>query len=269
MTKLPESKNPNLRPLAAPPAVRPIPKPPPMEPPRGPSRLRSIAAMVVIGGGFAVGIYYYIKGSEVSVVAEESINKQLYGIGLEYWNASNSLEVEPLDEEATKDLDDLPRIIAAVKDRASRENLEMELLVVTGDPPPGKYTATHQLRYTFNSVAHLIIRLRVEKESLYFLGEANRVVPSRVNWEQGITTVSAEDALPPVINHKKTLTKPFAPSANINSKKPFNLDTPPPAVAPPPAIPPATTGNTTTPPPPAPSTAEPLPEPAPPAQAPR
>ena len=153
----------------------------PDEPGRGSSPLRAFLAMLIIGGLFATGIWFYLRGSESDLKLREQIFASLELIGSEIWSTggSMSLGVDPEDGEARLDLEDLPRIIAAL--RGASKGVPPKIQSLEGDPPPGNERASHQILFSYNTHVQLVIRVRYDDKTgiFTFIGVANRIVPSR------------------------------------------------------------------------------------------
>jgi len=206
-TSLPESRNRNLPPPPAEgaPVRRRMPPGPPPEPREGPSALRSLIVLIIIVGLFGSGIYFYIRSARNDAKVQEQLAITLTSLGHAIWVSGMSLDLATTTEDEAKDLADLPRIIAEIKIAAGK--LTPRVKVIEGDPPPGKGNATHQIMYSFNDRPLLIIRVRCFPDSgrVEFLGEVNRVVPSRREYES--QSKSTEDTPAPAA----TIPAPPAP----------------------------------------------------------
>ena len=108
-------------------------------------------------------------------------------------------------DEAAKDLEDLPRVMAAV--RASAGLVRPDIRIVEGDPPPGNDKASHQILFFLHDRPILVIRVLYDRESggFTFIGEKNRVVPSRIELEKeskkpAATPAGTPPAAPPAFS---------------------------------------------------------------------
>lgn len=205
-TNLPETRNRNLPPPPAHAAavesrrrLTPPDPPPPDEPGRATSALRSFVVMLIIGGLFAGGMWYYLRGSESEAQMNEQLNASLTAIGTEIWETTTSLVLTTDSEETQKDFDDLPRVINTIRAWAKSKGVQPRIMPLEGDPPPGKGNATHQIQYFFGNSPMFIIRVACRELGgpIYFLGEANRLdIKSRKEFHDSLTTVSDRAASP-------------------------------------------------------------------------
>lgn len=196
-TNLPESRNRNL---PGPPAHavpvesrrRLLPPEPSEEPRRGPSALRSFVVMLVIGGLFGAGIWYYIRGAETEARANEQLFASLTMIGSEIWETTSSSALTTDSEDTQKDLEDLPRVMNAMRAWARARGLAPRIMPLEGDPPPGRGNGTHQIQFFFADNPMLIIRVAIRGDgTIYFLGETNRVTKSRKEFYESLKPEAA------------------------------------------------------------------------------
>ena len=226
-TNLPESRNRNLPPPPAHAAdvetrrrMMPPPAPPPGDQGRGISALRSFIVMLIIGGLFAGGIWYYLRGAESEAREGEQLSASLTAIGTEIWETTTSLTLTADSEETKKDFEDLPRVISSIRAWAKSRGLQPRIMPLEGDPPPGKGNATHQIQYFFADKPLLIIRVACRELGgpIYFLGEANRLVKSRKDFYESIS--SPESA--PAPDSTPAPAAPPVPAADKVSEPPAN-----------------------------------------------
>lgn len=176
--------------------------PRPLEARDGPSAFRSFVVLVLVVGLFGTGLYYFIRGSQKDATIQEQIEISLTKLGHVIWQTGTSFDLATTTDDEAKDLADLPRIVMAIKTAAGANVPRVK--VVEGDPPPGKGTASHQIVYLFNDRPLLIIRVRLFPDTgrVEFLGEANRAVPSRREFESqsgaNKAGVSPPPAVPPI-----------------------------------------------------------------------
>ena len=191
-TNLPESRNRNLpqppahaAPVESRRRMMPPDSPTPDEPGRGTSALRSFVVMLIIGGLFAGGIWYYLRGAESEARVHEQLSASLAAIGTEIWETTTSLALTTDSEEAQKDFDDLPRVIGGIRAWAKSRGVLPRNMSLENDPQPGK----HQIQYFFGDKPMLIIRVACRELGgpVYFLGEANdRLVKSRKEFYEAL-----------------------------------------------------------------------------------
>ncbi len=191
-TNLPESRNRNL---PGPPAHavpvesrRRIFLPEPQEEPRrGTSALRSFVVMLIIGGLFGTGIWYYLRAAQTEARANEQLFASLTTIGSEIWETTSSSALTTDSEDARKDLEDLPRVMSTIRAWAKARGITPRIMPLEGDPPPGRGTATHQIQFFFSDTPMLVIRVAIRGDgNIYFLGEVNRVTKSRKEFYESL-----------------------------------------------------------------------------------
>lgn len=226
-TKLPESRNRNLTGPDAEeghePQRKPLPRPPMPERERreGPSFARSLLAMLIIGGLFGTGIFFYIRKAETDADLSDAMDGNLQSAGSEIWSVGRSSWLFAETDEAKKDLEDLPRVVLAV--RASLKGAIPDITVAEGDPPHS--VGTHQIIYRVNKEIVFVVRVRHQKSSglFEFLGEKNAIKASRKDLK------------------KETPATPADPNAAPQPAPPPGETPPAPAspASPPPATPPA------------------------------
>ena len=223
-TNLPESRNRNL---PGPPAHavpvesrRPIlPPEPPDEPGRGVSALRSFVVMLVIGGLFGTGIWYYLRTAGTEARATEQLFASLTTLGTEIWETTSSSALTTDSEDAQKDLEDLPRVMSTLRAWAKARGMAPRIMPLEGDPPPGKGNATHQIQFFFADSPMLTIRVAIRGDgNIYFLGETNRVTKSRKDFYESLkpdaaapTTPSETPAAPATPSEEKVSEPPAKP----------------------------------------------------------
>ena len=148
---------------------------------RGPSVIRSVLAMLVVGALLFAGIFFYIRGADKDVKRQEQVSAVLLTLGKRIWELRGFTDLPAATEERQKDLQDMPRIFAAAHAAALNGVGLSGIVPVEGDPPPGRGNATHQIQFFFGDVVRINIRVYYDAAdgSIQFIGVHNRFVPSR------------------------------------------------------------------------------------------
>jgi hypothetical protein len=195
-TKLPESRNRNLPGPHADaddePQRKPLPRPPLPERERreGPSFARSLLAMLIVTGLFGTGIFFYMRNAEKDAGMNDIIESELESAGNSIWTVGRSSKLFAETEEAKKDLEDLPRVVMAV--RASLRGSIPDITVAEGDPP--HFVGSHQILYRANKEVVFVVRVRYQKSTglFEFLGEKNTIKASRKDQKKETPPTPAE-----------------------------------------------------------------------------
>jgi hypothetical protein len=184
--------------------------------------------MLVIGGLLAAGLWYYIRGAEDDALVRDEIEASLLRIGAELWTTGFSPGLAAKTEETTADLNDLPRVITAV--RGAAKGIAPRIKAIEGDSLRGKGSASHQILFLVLERVVLVIRVWYERDTgrFIFIGESNGVVPSRQELEKQATPPSPASEPGP-----KTPVPPSpAPAPQGATPEPPPAPNPPPAPAP-------------------------------------
>jgi len=190
-TKLPTSRNRNLPP---PPAHRTevhqhplqtsLKDPAPVTPGGRRQILRNSIVMLLMIALLGGGIWYYLEGARADEKKRAHVENSIRIIAAGIWEGAitNSLTADAGD--AQKDLDDLPRVLFAVKHAA--RGAVPRILILEDPTPLSRRDATHRVLFQFNERPVLILRLRYEPEtdSFRFLTVNSPFVPSRMEMEQ-------------------------------------------------------------------------------------
>jgi hypothetical protein len=137
--------------------------------------------MVIIGGLFGTGIFFYIRNAQFDATVGDSIEKSLKVAGDEIWKVGFSAALFADTDETRKDLEDLPRVVMAVRTKA--KGFEPEITIVEVDP--GKDLGAHQIVYRIRKDTVLVLRVRYDKPTglFRFLEEKNGIKASRKDQE--------------------------------------------------------------------------------------
>lgn len=224
-TKLPTSRNRNLPPPPAhsagmhqhplPPS---LPEPAPAPPGGRRQSVRNLSVMVLVVALLGGGIWYYLEGSRADEKKREHVENSIRVIAAGLWEGAITHFLTADAGDAQKDLDDLPRVLLAVKNAA--RGAVPRMLILEESTPISRRDASHRVLFQFNERPVLIVRLRYEPEtdSFRFLTVNSPFVPSRKEMEQqqtdalkaaeaaGLSRSPAPPAVPPASP------KPIAPS---------------------------------------------------------
>jgi hypothetical protein len=148
--------------------------------------------MLVIGGLFGTGIFFYIRHAETDAKIGDTIEEELKRAGAEIWTNGTSPTLFANTDESRKDLEDLPRVVMAV--RADVKGAEPEITVAEVDP--GRDIGSHQIIYRIRSKTVLMVRARYDKPTglFKFIEEKNGINASRKDQK---TPVTISDRLDP------------------------------------------------------------------------
>ena len=195
--------------------------------------LRSLMAMVIVGGLLFVGIFFYIRASDSNIKLQEQTKAQLEALGREIWKTRGMANLGTATEQQQKDLEDLPRIFNAAHTLATQKGTVPIISVIDGDPPPGRGNANHQIHYFFNDTLNIILHIYVDGKSgeILFVGVHNRLVPERSLEEENKAASGDKSGSLPA----SSLPSPTpAPGSTLDAQPPSPL---PPASSLPPAAP--------------------------------
>jgi hypothetical protein len=150
----------------------------PAREPRGePSFSRQLFVLLVIVGIFGAGVFFYIRNARTDAGVADSIEKNLATVGSAIWSTGQSTSLFADTDETQKDLNDLPRVVMAV--RASVKSASPSITVAEGDPP--LFKGSHQIVYRVNKEIVFVVRVEYQKDmgDFKFLGERNGISASR------------------------------------------------------------------------------------------
>lgn len=139
--------------------------------------MRSLFVLLIICGVFGTGIFFYIRHAETDAKIGDDIEESLTATGRDIWSVGRSGSLFADTDEAQKDLEDLPRVVMAV--RAKVKSASPSITVAEGDPP--LFKGTHQIVYRVNKEIVFVVRVEYQKstERFKFLGERNGISASR------------------------------------------------------------------------------------------
>ncbi len=170
--------------------------------------------MLIIGALFGGGIFFYIRRAETDVEVSTVLEDDLIFAGKQIWANGSSSMLYAAPGEIQKDLEHLPRVVAAIK--LAKPN---QVPVITLQPAGG---GSQTIVFSINDDPLLMLRVQYDQSkppgTYRFLGERNNVHASRKEMEAQL-----EQAIPPAI--------PAPPTPENSPKEPSPAPAPEPSPA--------------------------------------
>lgn len=140
---------------------------------------RALLGLVLVAGMFGGFLYLYFRGVSTEGRQEMGVQELLAMIGAEVWE-NGTAGLMPAAGIAEEEVASLPMVLMEAKRRAGPRFPEVR--IVTGDPPPGTGSATHQIVYFIGGEASVVLRMRLDPVTgrMEYVGQKNRVLPERV-----------------------------------------------------------------------------------------
>ncbi len=140
---------------------------------------RALLGLVLVAGMFGGFLYLYFRGVSTEGRQEMGVQELLAMIGAEVWE-NGTAGLMPVAGIAEEEVTSLPMVLMEAKRKAGPRFPEVR--IVTGDPPPGTGTATHQIVYFIGGEASVVLRMRLDPVTgrMEYLGQKNRVLLERV-----------------------------------------------------------------------------------------
>lgn len=140
---------------------------------------RALLGLVLVAGMFGGFLYLYFRGVSTEGRQEMGVQELLAMMGAEVWE-NGTAGLMPADGIAEEEVTSLPMVLMEAKRKAGPRFPEVR--IVTGDPPPGTGSATHQIVYFIGGEASVVLRMRLDPVTgrMEYVGQKNRVLPERV-----------------------------------------------------------------------------------------